>query len=232
MAALERIDMSRKRIRRASRPSPGLSTRISRSVNAFRSFASAPGRLSPSRTKSPLGSKMTTGSRVCMRICSRATPSANVLPDPLCPHQKVCRLSRFGTTPPRRRARRPSNPAPGQPRSRDSNRKGPADRCERPSPCGTAGSTSPPASPAASTRSPPRRRSPGPASRSARDSAHPSRRRSSRSLRPRTRRLRRGPAGTSDRRAMRHRPSSWLSCAGSFRRADSVVEPPDARCAT
>ena len=99
IAPLERIDMSRNRIRRPSGPSPGRSTRMSRPAKAVRSASSAPGRDSPSRTKSPFGSKITTGSRVCMRICSSATPSAKVFPEPLCPHQKVCRFSRFGTSP-------------------------------------------------------------------------------------------------------------------------------------
>src|SRR6478735_7407689 len=54
-----------------------------------------PGRVSPSRTKSLFGAKITIGSRVRSRICSRATPSAYVFPDPLCPHQKVGRFNRF-----------------------------------------------------------------------------------------------------------------------------------------
>ena len=33
------------------------------------------------------------------RICSRATPSAYVLPEPLWPHQNVCRFSRLGISP-------------------------------------------------------------------------------------------------------------------------------------
>ncbi|GMA23960.1 hypothetical protein GCM10025864_17190 [Luteimicrobium album] len=48
----------------------------------------------PSRTKSALGSRTSIGSRVPTSSRSRTTPSAYVLPEPLCPHQNVCRLNR------------------------------------------------------------------------------------------------------------------------------------------
>ena len=47
----------------------------------------------------PIGNTITIGSLVLSRICSRATPSAYVFPDPLCPHQNVCRLIRLGISP-------------------------------------------------------------------------------------------------------------------------------------
>ena len=99
IAALAEPVIDRKRTRNEPGPDPALSTRMSRPRMVAASPGSAASRGVPSRTKSLFGSKMTIGSAVCCRICSRATPSANVLPEPDCPHQKVCRFSRRGTSP-------------------------------------------------------------------------------------------------------------------------------------
>ena len=70
----------RRRARAGPRPGPGVARRPARA----------------SRTKSLLGSKTTMGSRVVRRMRSSSTPRAYVLPEPLWPHQKVCRLRRLG----------------------------------------------------------------------------------------------------------------------------------------
>lgn len=51
------------------------------------------GLVSPSRTKSALGSTITIRRSVVSMSRSRSTPSAYVLPDPLCPHRNVWRLN-------------------------------------------------------------------------------------------------------------------------------------------
>ena len=79
--------------------SPGRRIRRSRRASASAAAGCASSRISLSRTKSAFGSKMIMGSSVCSRSSSRSTPRAYVFPEPLWPHQKVCRLKRCGIRP-------------------------------------------------------------------------------------------------------------------------------------
>ncbi len=67
------------------------STWMSDLPSRWAASSGASGRASPSRTKSALGSRTTMRSPVPSRSCSRMTPSAKVLPEPLWPHRNVCR---------------------------------------------------------------------------------------------------------------------------------------------
>src|SRR6478609_5017711 len=96
-AALARAVSSVKRTRSGDSGSSGRRTTTSRSCSARAWSEPGSTACSCSRTKSLLGSKTTMGSRVVTRMRSRSTPRAYVLPEPLWPHQKVCRLSRLGT---------------------------------------------------------------------------------------------------------------------------------------
>ena len=64
------------------------------SANALASSVSASLRTSFSRVKSAFGSRISNGSSVCRSNCSNTTPTGQVFPEPLCPHQKVCLLNR------------------------------------------------------------------------------------------------------------------------------------------
>ena len=67
------------------------STRMPAAARRCPASAGASGRGWPSRTKSALGSSTTMRRSVPSRSCSRMTPRAYVLPDPLWPHRNVCR---------------------------------------------------------------------------------------------------------------------------------------------
>ena len=87
----------RNRIRSGSSPSVRVellrSTRTPRSAIRRASASATPGTVEPRWTKSAFGSKTAIRRSVCSRSRSRSTPSAYVLPDPLWPQRKVCRLN-------------------------------------------------------------------------------------------------------------------------------------------